>query len=100
LAFGSTDPQRAFDHLVDALNLNHEVFADTGEEPDALSVSATRVAAAFPQVGQTMMFPFDCGDHWRFTVEVIGFGERGSKTRYPRGLRDVGTPTRAIRLLQ
>jgi hypothetical protein len=50
------------------------------------------VADAFPQVGQTMMFLFDYGDNWRFTVEVIGFGEKAPRTRYPRVLRQVGKP--------
>jgi hypothetical protein len=31
-------------------------------------------------------------DNWRFTVEVIGFGEKAPKVRYPRVLRKVGTP--------
>ncbi len=70
----------------------YELFADTGEDTDALSMRKTRVADAFPQVGQTMMFLFDCGDNWRLTVEVIGFGEKAPKTRYPRVLRKVGTP--------
>jgi hypothetical protein len=69
-----------------------EVLADRGEESDSLSVSATRVADAFPQVGRTMMFLFDYGDNWRFTIAVIGFGEKMPKTRYPRVLRKVGTP--------
>ena len=69
-----------------------EVFADMGEEPDALSVSKTRIADAFPQVGHTMMFLFDYGDNWRFTVEVIGFGEKAPKVHYPRVLRKTGTP--------
>jgi hypothetical protein len=70
----------------------YELFADMGEDTDALSVRTTRVADAFPQVGQTMMFLFDYGDHWRFTVEVIGFGKTAPRTRYPRVLRKVGTP--------
>jgi hypothetical protein len=71
----------------------YELFADMGAEPDALGVSATRVADAFPQVGRTMMFLFDYGDNWRFTIEVIGFGEKAPKVRYPRVLRRVGTPS-------
>jgi hypothetical protein len=30
------------------------------------------VADAFPDVGHKMLFLFDYGDDWRFTVEVIG----------------------------
>jgi pRiA4b ORF-3-like protein len=61
----------------------YELFADMGEEPDALSVSKTRIADAFPQVGHTMMFLVDYDDNWRFTIEVIGFGEKAPKVRYP-----------------
>ena len=61
-----------------------------GEEPDALSVSKTRIADAFPQVGHTMMFLVDYDDNWRFTIEVIGFGERVAKARYPKVLAVVG----------
>lgn len=70
----------------------YELFADMGEDTDALSVKKTRVADAFPQVGHTMMFLFDYGDNWQFTIEVIGFGEKAAKTRYPRVLKKVGTP--------
>jgi hypothetical protein len=37
----------------------YELFADIGEDTDALSVRKTSVANAFPQVGQTMMFLLD-----------------------------------------
>jgi pRiA4b ORF-3-like protein len=69
-----------------------ELIADTDEGPDSLSVNKTRIADAFPRVRQTMMFLFDYGDNWRFTIEVIGFGEKVPRTRSPRGLRRVGTP--------
>src|SRR5688572_26163970 len=59
----------------------YELFADMGEDTDALSVRKTRITDAFPQVGHTMMFLFDYGDNWRFTVEVIGRGEKVAKTR-------------------
>jgi hypothetical protein len=70
----------------------YELFAAIGEDTDALSVRKTSVANAFPQVGQTMMFLFDYGDNWQFAIEVIGFGEKAPKARYPRVLRKMGTP--------
>jgi hypothetical protein len=70
----------------------YELFADIGEDTDALSVRKTSVADAFPQVGQTMMFLFDYGDNWQFAIEVIGFGEKAPKARYPRVLRKMETP--------
>jgi hypothetical protein len=37
-----------------------------------------------------MLFMFDYGDDWRFVVEVIGLGQRMTKTRYPKVLKKVG----------
>ena len=31
-----------------------------------------------------MLFVFDYGDDWRFEIELIKFGEKKPKTRYPR----------------
>jgi hypothetical protein len=70
----------------------YELFADMGEDTDALSVRKTRITDAFPQEGHTMMFLFDYGDNWQFTVEVVGMGEKVPKTRYPRVLKKEGTP--------
>jgi hypothetical protein len=68
----------------------YELFADMGEQTTARSVRKTRVAEAFPAVGHTMLFMFDYGDDWRFTVEVIGLGQKVAKTRYPKVLKKVG----------
>ena len=70
----------------------YELFADMAEDTDALSVRKTSVAEAFPQVGDMMEFLFDYGDNWQFSVEVIGFGEKVPKARYPKVLKKVGTP--------
>jgi len=69
-----------------------ELFADMGERDDSGSVRQTPVAEAFPGIGHTMLFLFDYGDDWRFTVQVIGMGQRMPKTRYPKVLAKVGTP--------
>jgi hypothetical protein len=68
----------------------YELFADMGEKTDAKSVGKTCVADAFPDVGHEMLFMFDYGDDWRFTVEVIGLGQKAAKTRYPKVLKKVG----------
>jgi hypothetical protein len=68
----------------------YELFADMGERTEAKSVRKTRVADAFPDVGQKMLFMFDYGDDWRFVVEVIGLGQKVAKTRYPKVLKKVG----------
>ena len=46
--------------------------------------SRTAVSQAFPKVGKKMLFLFDYGDEWRFELELIKFGEKKPKTRYPR----------------
>ena len=63
----------------------YELFADLGEaDPGVGSVERTLVAKAFPKVGRKMLFVFDYGDEWRFELELIKFGEKKPKTRYPR----------------
>jgi hypothetical protein len=61
--------------------VRYELFADIGEESEAGSVKRTRIATAFPSVGDRMRFLFDYGDEWLFLVGV----------KYPRILKEVGT---------
>ena len=70
----------------------YELFADMGEETEALSVKKTRVATAFRKMGHKMLFLFDYGDEWLFRVEVIGFGKKVARDRYPKILASVGAP--------
>ena len=48
------------------------------------------IAAAFPEVGKKMLFLFDYGDEWLFTVGLIGLGRREPKAAYPRVVKQVG----------
>ena len=57
----------------------YELFADIGEETDALSVKRTAVATAFRQPNHTMLFLFDYGDGWLFRIESLRSGS--SRTR-------------------
>jgi hypothetical protein len=78
--------------------VRYELFADLDDDPGAAgdhrgkagSVKRTTVAQAFPEIGSKMLFLFDYGDHWEFRVEVIGFGEKVPRARYPRVLAVVG----------
>lgn len=36
------------------------------------------------------MMLFDYGDDWRFVAELIGFGEKTTKTKYPRVIKSAG----------
>jgi hypothetical protein len=63
----------------------YELFADMGEaDPGVGSVEKTAVSKAFPKVGNKMLFLFDYGADWRFTVELVKYGEKKPATRYPR----------------
>jgi hypothetical protein len=63
----------------------YELFADIEEaDSDADSVQKTAVSKAFAKAGKKMLFLFDYGDEWRFTVELVKLGEKMPGTRYPR----------------
>jgi hypothetical protein len=70
----------------------YELFADMGEATGAISVKKTSVAKAFPKVGHKMLFLFDYGDEWLFRIEVIGFGKKVARGRYPKIIASVGAP--------
>jgi hypothetical protein len=76
-------------HVFDSA-VRYELFADLEDGGEAWSVKRTTVAQAFSEVGVKMQFLFDYGDEWRFQVEVIGFGEKVPKARYPKILKTVG----------
>jgi len=51
----------------------YELFADIGEEsvsPTAKGVKKTQLRSVFKQPGEQMLFLFDYGDGWRFSVEL------------------------------
>ena len=51
----------------------YELFVDIGEEPTAphaRGVKDVKVEAVFTQIGKTMLFMFDYGDDWRFSVAL------------------------------
>ncbi len=66
-AFGFYD---SFD-LMNAQKV-YELFTDVGEpsSPAAKGVKKTKVSQAFVNPGEKMLFLFDYGDEWRFTVEL------------------------------
>ena len=72
----------------------YELFADMkdeGIEPTgAESVEKTKISDVWKNVGDKMLFLFDYGDNWLFTVELIGFGEKNNKIKYPKIVKKVG----------
>ena len=61
-----------------------------GDHPESLSVRHTKVSEVWKILGDTMMFLFDYGDTWRFTVQLVGFGVVDPKGTYPRILKKTG----------
>ena len=58
---------------------------DEGIEPTgAESVEKTKISDVWKNVGDKMLFLFDYGDNWLFTVELIGFWEKNNKIKYPK----------------
>lgn len=72
----------------------YELFADLedeGIEPtDTDSVKKTKIGEVWKNIGDKMLFLFDYGDNWLFVVELIGFGEKRTKIKYPRVVKSVG----------
>jgi hypothetical protein len=67
----------------------YELFADLGQADEGVgSVRRTKLSTAFPEAGKKMLFLFDYGDEWLFTVELIGPGWRRPRIRH---INDLGT---------
>lgn len=71
----------------------YELFVDIGEEPTAphaKGVKKVKVEKVFTAIGKTMLFMFDYGDDWRFSVTLkeIRPGIEGEKL--PKILKSIG----------
>ena len=67
----------------------YELFADMDAAAKTRSVRKTKLAQAFSDIGDAMIFLFDYGDEWLFRVELTAPGQYVTKTRYPRVLAKV-----------
>jgi Plasmid pRiA4b ORF-3-like protein len=74
----------------------YELFADmeelAAEHPDSKNVRRTKVSEVWTSPEDKMLFLFDYGDLWRFTVKLVGFGTAEPKRKYPRILKKTGIP--------
>ena len=74
----------------------YELFTDLIEEGESLeptgagSVKKTKISEVWQNIGDKMMFLFDYGDNWHFLIELINFGEKRLKQKYPRILKKIG----------
>lgn len=87
-AFGFYDN---FGNLRDAKKI-YELFVDAGEEasPTAQGVKKTKISQTFIKPGDKMLFLFDYGDEWRFTVELKEIRKTEEKESEPVILESTG----------
>lgn len=73
--------------------LKYELFADMDDVekvPGAKSVKKTNISELWNKPYDKWLFIFDYGDTWLFVVELIKFGEKETKKKYPRTTKKVG----------
>lgn len=74
----------------------YELFTDLIEEGEDIeptgagSVKKTKISDVWSVSGDKMLFLFDYGAEWLFVVELIGFGKKELKIKYPRVLKSIG----------
>lgn len=71
----------------------YELFADIGEEPLAPTtkgVKKTKILQAFKSPGEKMLFLFDYGDGWYFTVVLKEIKTPGNRSAKPAILESIG----------
>ena len=77
----------------------YELFKDIEEEEGleptkCEGVKKTKVKKVFNEIGKQMLFLFDYGDNWHFTVELIDIKEKNAEEKYPSVLESVGKAPR------
>ena len=70
----------------------YELFADMEDiEPTgAESVKKTKISDVWQKVGDKMLFLFDYGDNWLFVVELVEFGKKEVRKKYPYLRQKIG----------
>jgi len=84
--FGFYDNIKRWPHS----NEGYELFADLGEGSEFKGVKITRVNKVFNKVGKKMLFLFDYGDKWHFSVELKGIELPKEGEKYPLIVASVG----------
>ncbi len=81
----------SFGNLRDAKKV-YELFVDAGEEasPMAQGVKKTKISQVFIKPSEKMLFLFDYGDEWRFTVELKEIRKAEEKESEPVILESAG----------
>jgi len=70
----------------------YELFTDIPEDPTpgAKGVTSIKVATAFPKTKKNMLFLFDYGDNWHFSVELIDIKRAPGNAKNPKIVKKVG----------
>jgi len=80
-------------HPISAQKEIYELFVDVGEEPTAphaKGVKKTKIEKVFTTIGKVMLFMFDYGDDWRFSVAFKGIRPALDGERLPKILNSMG----------
>jgi len=68
----------------------YELFADIGEESRFQGVERTKIRRVFDKLGKKMLFLFDYGDDWHFTVGLQRVESSQEDKKYPFVVESVG----------
>jgi len=81
-----------YDNLKNSTNSKegYELFADIGEESKLEGVERTKIKRVFDKLGKRMLFLFDYGDDWHFTVELERVQSSEEDVKYPLVVESVG----------
>lgn len=70
----------------------YELFADIGEESKFTGVKRTKTNKVFDKIKKKMLFLFDYGDEWHFTVELERIESPEQNAKYPLVVESAGEP--------
>ena len=81
-----------YDNLKNSTNSKegYELFADIGEESEFEGVERTKIKKVFDKLGKRMLFLFDYGDDWHFTIELQRVQSSEEAIKYPLVVESVG----------
>ena len=70
--------------------VRYELFSDEEIGGKAHNVTQATIAQVFPRIGSKMLFVYDYGDEWRFTVEVRELSQLPRDSALSRVTAEVG----------
>lgn len=91
----------SFDSYINSTEM-YELFTDIPEEPTpgAKGVTRIKVATIFPEIGKKMLFLFDYGDNWKFSVLLIEIKVAPGNAKNPKIIKKVGKAPKQYPLIE